>query len=128
MSAASPLAHPASESFTSVQTVINQGIQAHMAPSSDDDSSGRGSGRLQLVKPLASTANHSRRSKNKPPSDAGSVKLIAIGSRQALLNNMKTLHTLRYADIGDWSKLQRGPNPGEFMAVLTVRSPRLWTS
>jgi hypothetical protein len=95
---------------------------AHLVPSEED----RGSGRFQLMKSLP--APRQQHSQVKQPTDHSSLRLIAIGSRQTLINNMKMLHLLRYADMGDWSKLQRGPNPGEFMSVLTLRSPHIWTS
>lgn len=97
--------------------------QTHLMPSEEGD---RGSGRVRLIKPFA--ASKSRRTKAKQPVENHSLRLIAIGSRQTIINNMKMLHMLKYAEIGDWSKLQRGPNPGEFMSVLTLRSPRPWIS
>ncbi|MBD2461497.1 hypothetical protein H6G89_10595 [Oscillatoria sp. FACHB-1407] len=96
------------------------GTQSHLMSSGED----RGSGRIQLVKPFAESQPCA--SKGKPPTENNSLRLIAIGSRQTLINNMKMLHMLRYAEIGNWSKLQRGPNPGEFMSVLTLRSPHPW--
>jgi hypothetical protein len=120
---------PSAQSHEFVNAVALEGdraVHAHLAPAEED----RGSGRLQLLKPFAanSTDRIKDRSQAQQPTEPSSLRLIAIGSRQTLINNMKMLHLLRYADIGDWSKLQRGPNPGEFMSVLTLRSPHLWIS
>lgn len=105
----------------SAQTFVS--ANSTLVPSNSGED--RGSGRVQFMKAFEGTK--SNRSKNKQSVDNHSLRLIAIGSRQTLINNMKMLHMLRYADIGDWSKLQRGPNPGEFMSVLTLRSPHLWS-
>ncbi|MDX2212756.1 MAG: hypothetical protein SFY66_05645 [Oculatellaceae cyanobacterium bins.114] len=110
---------------SSVSAEVTQphpGNQTHFKSAGED----RGSGRVQLAQPIP--LSKSCRSKIKQPMDNNSLRLIAIGSRQTLINNMKMLHMLNYAEIGAWSKLQRGPNPGEFMSVLTLRSPHPWIS
>jgi hypothetical protein len=49
-----------------------------------------------------------------------SVRLLAIGSRQAVLHAIHRLHRLKFAEAGDWSPLLPGPNPGEVMSILTL--------
>lgn len=47
------------------------------------------------------------------------VRLLAIGSRQGVLNLIYTLHRLKFAEVGAWSPLLPAPNPGEVMSILT---------
>jgi len=84
----------------------------------------RGSGRLALV-----TSPGSRRKSNAKVTDINSVttlpfRMIAIGSRQAIMDNIKALHHLGYAEAIEWSKLQPGGKPGTFISILTIRGTR----
>ncbi|NJK75061.1 MAG: hypothetical protein HC942_14700 [Microcoleus sp. SU_5_6] len=47
-----------------------------------------------------------------------SVKLMVIGSRQGVLNIIYTLFRLGFAEVGEWSPLLPGPQPGEVMSIL----------
>lgn len=49
-----------------------------------------------------------------------SVRLLAIGSRKGVLNVIHKLHCLNFAEVGAWSPLLPGPNPGEVMSILTL--------
>lgn len=88
------------------------------APTPFDSLSGRGSGRVVPMESRASADDATS------PAVSGKIRplrLICIGSREDLVSNIKVLHLLRYANAADWSKLQPGPNPGEFMSVVTLR-------
>lgn len=47
------------------------------------------------------------------------LRILVIGSRPGVIGTIHTLHRLGYAQIGEWSLLLPGPNPGEVMAILT---------
>lgn len=49
-----------------------------------------------------------------------SVRLLAIGSRQRVISVIHRLHKLNFAEVGAWSPLLPGPNPGEVMSILTL--------
>ncbi|MBW4470455.1 MAG: hypothetical protein KME45_08605 [Stenomitos rutilans HA7619-LM2] len=48
-----------------------------------------------------------------------SLRLLLIGSRHGVVGTIQTLHRLRFAEVGEWSPLLPGPNPGEVMSILT---------
>jgi len=50
------------------------------------------------------------------------VRISVVGSRKTVLETIHTLYKLGFAPVGDWSKLQRGPQPGQFVSVLIRRS------
>lgn len=57
-----------------------------------------------------------------PPQPRGGrepLRMLVIGSRPGVTGAIHTLHRLGYAQIGEWSPLLPGPNPGEVMAILT---------
>lgn len=84
------------------------------------EDSERGSGRLTSL-PSAKDAKVTQLSQQET-SPRLPLRLIAIGSQEDVVNMIKTLHHLNYAEAMSWSRLQRGPNPGEVMSVLTVGS------
>ncbi|MDY6937266.1 MAG: hypothetical protein SWY16_06330 [Cyanobacteriota bacterium] len=47
------------------------------------------------------------------------IRLMAIGSRQGVLNVIHTLHRLRFAEVSEWSPLLPAPTSGEVMSILT---------
>lgn len=49
------------------------------------------------------------------------IKHTLIGSSQAVMATIRSLHQLRYAEVGDWSPLLPTGNTGEVMSIL-VRS------
>ncbi len=49
------------------------------------------------------------------------VQITVVGSRKTVLETIHTLYRLGFAAVGDWSKLQRGPKPGQFIRVLIKR-------
>ena len=49
------------------------------------------------------------------------IKHILIGSKEAVISTIETLHQLGYANIRDWTPLLPTSNPGEVTSVL-VRS------
>jgi len=50
------------------------------------------------------------------------VQITVVGSRKAVLETIHTFYRLGFAAVGDWSKLQRGGKPGQFVSVLIRRS------
>ena len=55
-------------------------------------------------------------------SEQAVVRISVVGSRKTVLETIHTLYKLGFAPVGDWSKLQRGPQPGQFVSVLIRRS------
>ncbi|WP_293338019.1 MULTISPECIES: hypothetical protein [unclassified Microcoleus] len=50
------------------------------------------------------------------------LQITVVGSHKAVLETIHTLYRLGFAAVGDWSKLQRGPKPGQVISVLIRRS------
>jgi hypothetical protein len=50
------------------------------------------------------------------------LQITVVGSHKAVLETIHTLYRLGFAAVGDWSKLQRGPKPGQVISVLIKRS------
>ena len=46
------------------------------------------------------------------------IKHILIGSKEAVIATIETLHQLGYANIRDWTPLLPTSNPGEVMSIL----------
>lgn len=82
-------------------------------------------GRFTVVRPIEPTATPSIPPKEQPQQQRVPFRLIAIGSREAVVNNIKTLHCLGYAKAFAWTRIQRGPNLGEYMSILTIRGCRV---
>jgi hypothetical protein len=53
-----------------------------------------------------------------PVSGKEFVKVMVIGSRKGIINVIKTLHTLRFAEVGEWSLIMPYGESGEMMSVL----------
>jgi hypothetical protein len=51
------------------------------------------------------------------------LRLLAIGSREGVVETIHTLHRLGYAEVGAWSPLLPAPVPGEVMSILTRHRP-----
>lgn len=51
--------------------------------------------------------------------DRESLRVLLIGSRHGVTGTIQTLHRLRFAEVGEWSPLLPGSNPGEVMSILT---------
>jgi hypothetical protein len=49
------------------------------------------------------------------------VKVMVIGSRKGITSVINTLHTLRFAPVGEWSPIVPHSNSGELMSVLRKR-------
>jgi hypothetical protein len=54
-----------------------------------------------------------------PPPEREPLRILIIGSRKGVIGTIRTLHRLRFAEVGAWSPLLPGPNPGEVMSILT---------
>jgi len=44
------------------------------------------------------------------------VRISVVGSRKIVLETIHTLYRLGFAPVGDWSKLQPGPQPGQVVS------------
>lgn len=84
----------------------------------------RGSGRLSPVKPVASRRKSPSQSARSQVAKSAPFRLIAFGSRDYIMEQIKTLYHLGYAEPTQWSKLQHSGRPGEFLSILTVRGLR----
>ncbi len=85
---------------------------------------GRGAVKERKSQKLQSVESCGRNGSNSTDSNSCSnqiFRLIAIGSRQTIIDNIKTLHCLGYAEVIGWSPLQRGFGDNEFMSILTLR-------
>ena len=49
------------------------------------------------------------------------VRITVIGSRRGIVSVIKTLHSLRFAEVGEWSPIVPHSNSGELMSVLRKR-------
>lgn len=86
----------------------------------------RGSGRLSLVETTPSSQRKSSiSSKTTAIPLQTPLRLIAIGPREAILDNIKKLHRLGYAEFFQWSELQHSGTPEEFMSILTLTGGKL---
>lgn len=47
------------------------------------------------------------------------VRLMLVGSRNGVTRIIHRLHILGFAEVGEWSPVLPGRNPGEVMRVLT---------
>ena len=47
------------------------------------------------------------------------LRLLAIGTREGVIETIHTLHVLGYADVGAWSPVLPVPNSTEVMSSLT---------
>jgi predicted flap endonuclease-1-like 5' DNA nuclease len=56
-----------------------------------------------------------------PADDSELLRLIGIGSRKVVTSTIQTLHVLKFAQVGEWSRLLPAPNPGKVMSILTKR-------
>ena len=52
------------------------------------------------------------------------VCVTVTGSPQAVRETILTLYRLGFAEVGDWSQLQRAANPKQVMSVLIRRRKR----
>jgi hypothetical protein len=49
------------------------------------------------------------------------VKVMVIGSRKGITSVIKTLHTLRFAEVREWSPIMPHGESGEKMSILRKR-------
>ena len=52
------------------------------------------------------------------------VLLTVVGSPSGVRETIPTLYRLGFAEVGDWSPLQRAANPNQVMSVLIRRRSR----
>lgn len=94
-----------------------------VAASQDDRGSGR---RLTLVHsghPLPRSTTRAAVAPLKSKRDT--FKLLALGSRRTINDNIRELHLLGYAETDSWSRVMPAPKRGEFMSILIRNTPRL---
>ena len=60
----------------------------------------------------------SRQTTSEPSKRRESVKILIIGSPQAVTNMIHSLYSLGFAEVKAWSPLQPTGNPGEVMSML----------
>jgi hypothetical protein len=112
------------------QVRMQRNVQGNLAKQSTGSgrsgggSEERGSGRLSLVEPGEAPRKTPAKTAKVQPTKSVPFRLIAIGSRESIMENIKILHHLGYAETIQWSNLQRGGKPGEFISILTVRGVR----
>ena len=59
---------------------------------------------------------------DRAPSDSWEeIRVLVISSPDGVRETVHELHRRGFAQVGAWSKLLPGPNPGEVMSILTRR-------
>jgi hypothetical protein len=53
------------------------------------------------------------------PEGGEKVRLLVIGSVEGVTEVIHTLHRLKYAEVGAWSRIVPIPDEGMFMSILT---------
>jgi hypothetical protein len=53
------------------------------------------------------------------PADSIPFRIMISGTRKTVLNTIHAFHALGYAEVREWSPLQRGRLPGQFVSILT---------
>jgi hypothetical protein len=53
------------------------------------------------------------------PEGGEKVRLLVIGSVEDVTEVIHTLHRLKYAEVGAWSRIVPIPDEGMFMSILT---------
>ncbi|MEL6552699.1 MAG: hypothetical protein AAFQ63_04440 [Cyanobacteria bacterium J06621_11] len=51
--------------------------------------------------------------------DREPIQVMVVGSSKGIENIIKGLHSLGFAEAGDWSKPQRYPNSNRSMSIVT---------
>ena len=67
------------------------------------------------------SADASGQASTAPVSRKEFVKVMVIGSRKGITSVIKTLHTLRFAEVGEWSPIMPHSESGEMMSLLRKR-------
>lgn len=89
---------------------------------------GRGSGRRLTLVHSTDQPRNSRTFTHRAQSQKEVFKLLAIGSRQTIDENIRKLHLLGYADLHLWSRMLPAPHKGEYMSILIHKNFRLTTN
>ncbi|MGB3239282.1 MAG: hypothetical protein WBB29_13370 [Geitlerinemataceae cyanobacterium] len=58
------------------------------------------------------------------PDEYEIVRILAIGSPWGVNSTIRTLYSLGFAQISEWSPLLPAPNSGDVMSILTRRLQR----
>jgi hypothetical protein len=58
-------------------------------------------------------------SSSDPQTEYEKVRILIIGSPQAVTEIIHTLYRLNFAEVNEWSPLLPAPKPGEVMSILT---------
>ena len=59
--------------------------------------------------------------------DRDPLRVLLIGSRQKVIRERHKLFAMGYAQLYEWSSLQRAPIPGKVMSILTHSSTKVST-
>lgn len=59
--------------------------------------------------------------------DRDPLRVLLIGSRQKVIRERHKLFAMGYAQLYEWSSLQRAPIPGKVMSILTKYSNKVLT-
>jgi hypothetical protein len=63
-------------------------------------------------------------SSSDPQTEYEKIRILIIGSAEAVTEMIHTFYSLGFAAIHDWSPLLPAPKPGEVMSILTRDRPR----
>lgn len=47
------------------------------------------------------------------------IRILVISSREGVLSTIRSLHSLGFAEVNQWSPLLPAPNSGEVVSILT---------
>ena len=64
-------------------------------------------------------ANNNPADSQEPSSSREQIRVVVIGSKKGVTNTIRTLYSLRFAQVSEWSPLVPAPNPGQVMSILT---------
>jgi len=53
------------------------------------------------------------------PPERTRIKVLIVSTPKGVNNTIRTLYTLGFAEVTEWSELQPTANPGEVMSVLS---------
>jgi len=81
-------------------------------------------GKIQLISEDESPSVPDRPNSDSAISEQDVVLLTVVGSPSGVRETILTLYRLGFAEVGDWSPLQRAANPKQVMSVLIRRRKR----
>lgn len=76
---------------------------------------------LAFPVPVESEQPIANRDQLSPAEEPDRLRVLLIGSRQGVTSTIHTLHVLGFAEVGQWSPLLPGPQPGTVVSILIRR-------